>query len=78
MIGYCLGAITGIADAAMTLNAVLRGKQTICLPKEANAEAMRLSFLMFVEKKPEVKDMPAATVVIALLQSGYPCEEVSK
>lgn len=73
-IGYCLGTITGIADAAMTLNAVLAGKQTICLNSDDTAEKMRLSFLTFVERRSDVMDLPAATVVIAVLQSNFPCE----
>ncbi|OBV12181.1 hypothetical protein I603_0312 [Erythrobacter dokdonensis DSW-74] len=74
MIGYCLGAITGIADAAMTLNAVLTGKQTICLSKDVTADEMRLQFLVFVERRPDAMSLPAATVVIAVLQSSYPCK----
>lgn len=73
-IGYCLGTITGIADASMTLNAVLAGKQTICLESNDTAEKMRLFFLTFVERRSDVMDMPAATVVIAVLQSNFPCE----
>ena len=73
-IGYCLGTITGIADAAMTLNAVHLGKQTICLESDDTAEDMRLRFLMFLENSPDTMDLPAATVVIAVLQSSYPCE----
>lgn len=73
-IGYCLGAITGIADAAMTLNAALSGRQTICLAEDNTAEEMRLAFLVFVEKQPQVMDLPAATVMIAVLQSNFPCE----
>jgi hypothetical protein len=73
-IGYCLGTITGIADASMTLNAVLAGKQTICLEGDDTAEKMRLLFLTFVERRSDVMDMPAATVVIAVLQSNFPCE----
>jgi hypothetical protein len=74
MIGYCLGAITGIADAAMTLNAVLTGKQTICLSEDVTADEMRLQFLLFVERRPDAMSLPAATVVIAVLQSSYPCK----
>ena len=73
MIGYCLGAITGIADAAITLNAALTGKQTICLSEDVTADAMRLHFLLFVERRPDAMTLPAATVVIAVLQSNYPC-----
>jgi hypothetical protein len=73
-IGYCLGTITGIADASMTLNAVLAGKQTICLESDDTAEKMRLLFLKFVERRSDVMDMPAATVVIAVLRSNFPCE----
>jgi hypothetical protein len=74
MIGYCLGAITGIADAAMTLNAVLTGKQTICLSEQVSSDAMRLQFLQFVEQRSDAMDLPAATVVIAVLQLSYPCK----
>jgi hypothetical protein len=72
--GYCLGAITGIADAAMTLNAALSGRQTICLSEDDTAEDMRLAFLLFSEKRPDVLDLPAATVMIAVLQSNFSCE----
>lgn len=72
-IGYCLGTITGIADASMTLNAVLADKQTICLESDDTADKMRLLFLTFVEQRHDVLDMPAATVMIALLQSNFPC-----
>jgi hypothetical protein len=74
MIGYCLGAIIGIADAAMTLNAVQTGKQTICLSKDVTADEMRLQFLRFVEPRTDAMSLPAATVVIAVLQSNYPCK----
>jgi len=72
-IGYCLGAITGIADASMTLNATLAGRQTICLDSDDSADKMRLSFLVFTEQQPETLDLPAATVVIAMLQSYFGC-----
>ncbi len=74
-IGYCLGAITGIADATMTMNAVLAGRQTICLSEENDAEALRLSFLIFIERVPDAADLPAATAVIAALQTNFPCED---
>ena len=72
--GYCLGAVTGIADAAMTLNAALSGRQTICLAEDDTAEEMRLAFLLFTEKRPDTLELPAATVMIAVLQSTFPCE----
>ena len=70
---YCLGAITGIADAAMTLNIALRGHQTICLTESDDAESMRLAYLSFYRRNADVQVMPAATAVIAMLQRNYPC-----
>ena len=72
--GYCLGAIAGIADATMTLNAFLSGEQTVCLRPSDTAEKIRLSFLSFAEQRPETLDLPAATVLIAVLQSNFRCE----
>ncbi|MEP5939200.1 MAG: Rap1a/Tai family immunity protein [Erythrobacter sp.] len=74
-VGNCLGALTGIADAAMTLNAALSGRQTICLEADDASEKMRLHFLYFAERRPDALELPAATVVISVLQSNFGCDQ---
>ena len=71
---HCLGFLVGVADATMTLNAVIFGAQTICLEENDNAESMRLSFLAFVQRNPEARTLPAATSVISMLGENYRCE----
>jgi hypothetical protein len=71
---HCLGFIIGVADAAMTLNAVMLDKQLICLEESDDADSMRLTFLAFVRRNPETRSLPAATTVIAMLNENYACE----
>jgi hypothetical protein len=74
-VAYCLGAITGIADATMTLNALYLNKQTICFEPKDDSESLRLAVLLFMENRPATFELPAATVVVTALQRQYPCTE---
>jgi len=73
-LSYCLGAITGIADAATTLTAFFERDQIICLAHNDNSESMRLAFMSYLQRNPADRELPAATVVITVLAKNYPCK----
>jgi hypothetical protein len=74
-IAHCLGALTGIADTAVTLLAFFQRKQSICLLPSDNLESMRLAFLAHMEREPEDKDNAAATVMMVVLADSYGCDK---
>lgn len=73
-LSYCIGAITGISDAATTLTVYFERDQVICLEQNDNADSMRLAFLSYLQRNPDDRELPAATVVITALVRNYPCK----
>lgn len=71
---YCRGMIAGVSETAMSLIPRFLGKPTICPEEDASPEAMRLAFLRYAENMPEALDLPAATIVLAALQTSFPCD----
>jgi hypothetical protein len=75
--GECIMYVAGALDAAMAMEAALRGMgqnvRTFCLPASATSRAVAQSVAAYLAQHPDARNASAASAVHAAAVAAYPC-----
>jgi len=70
----CGGYIRGYLGHYSTARSLMR-QQEFCLPQAGiSAEKVRLLYVAVLEKRPQIRDFPAAVDLASILKAAYPCK----